>query len=309
MPNLSGRLWADQALGDIWVIDLATGKVTRVNTSANIYPTQPWSNVDGTTLVWAGSEKNSEGIASNQFNLYANGKPLVQAQEGLSYTDPALSADSKMLYFTRIGIGKDEPVLTRTIPLAVQMVSMDAPSAKPTTVVTEAMMPAPSADNQWLAYVRITNALSATKSIRLHNLQTGEDKQVVAPDRFYDVYGPRWMPDGKSLIFTAIVQLQAASPQDTASNSIALRLIDGFLPVHPAQAHAWNGDVWRVNADGTGLVQLTHQQLQAPIVAPSPDGKHIAIISNDGIYVLAADGRDFVQVSENGGNGGIAWTK
>ena len=305
MPQLTGRLWADQALGDIWVIDIATGAVSRANTGANVFPTQPWSDIAATTLVWAGSEKNSEGIASNQFSLYANGKTVMQAKDGLAYTDPALSNDGKVLYFTRIGIG-DESVTTRTIPLAVQMIVLDAPSAKPSTVVTAAMLPAPSADNQWLAYVQITNVLSATKSIRLHNLQTGEDKLVVAPDRFYDVYGPRWVPDGKSIIFSAVLQPQAKS--NPTERTAMLGVIDAVLPLQTANAHSWNGDVWRVNIDGTGLTQLTHEQLQAPIAAPAPDGKHIAIISNDGIYVMDADGRNLKQVSQDGGNGGIVWT-
>ena len=306
MPKLSGRLWADQALGNIWVIDVASGAVSRADTGTNVYPTQPWSDTEAKTLVWAGSEKNSEGIASNQFSLYANGKTIMQAKDGLAYTDPALSADGKVLYFTRIGLG-DEPVMTRTIPLAVQMIALDASSAKPSTIVTAAMLPAPSADNQWLTYVRITNALSATKSIRIRNLQTGEDTLAVAPDRFFDVYGPHWMPDGKSIIFSAALQPQAQS-NPTERNAL-LGVIDAVLPLQAANAHSWSGDVWRVNVDGTGLTQLTHAQLQAPIAAPAPDGKHIAIISNDGIYVMDADGRNFDQVSQDGGNGGIVWTK
>ena len=63
-----------------------------------------------------------------------------------------------------------------------------------------------------------------------------------------------------------------------------------------------------MNADGTGLTQLTRKQFQAPIVAPSPDGKHIALVSGDGVFVMDADGRNLVEVSRDGGNGGIVWT-
>ena len=251
MPQLSGRLWADQALGDIWEIDLASGNVTRANTGASVYPTQPWSDIAATTLVWAGSEKNNEGIASSQFSLYANGKTIMQAKDGLAYTDPAISTDGEVLYFTRIGFGEESTrdVTTRTIPLAVQLISLDTSSAKPTTVVTAAMLPAPSADNQWLAYVQIANILSATKSIRIRNLQTGEDKLVVAPDRFFDVYGPHWMPDGKSIIFSAALPPQANT--NPPERSVLLNVIDAILPAHAAYAHTWNGDIWRVNVDGS----------------------------------------------------------
>jgi hypothetical protein len=66
--------------------------------------------------------------------------------------------------------------------------------------------------------------------------------------------------------------------------------------------------VWRVKADGAGLVKLVQRDFAAPTVAPSPDGAHIAVLTLDGVWVMNADGSDLRQISTAGGNGSITWS-
>ena len=58
-----------------------------------------------------------------------------------------------------------------------------------------------------------------------------------------------------------------------------------------------------MNADGTGLTQLTHNSDRDSVPAWSPDGRRLAFHSNrDGdfeIYVMNADGTGLTQLTHN----------
>jgi Tol biopolymer transport system component len=302
---LAGRLWVDQALGDIWRIELASGQVSRVNTPSDIFPTQPSLTRDGKQMVLQGAPKTREGVPSQRFGIYIDGALALPAQGNFSYEDATWSADGKQIFFTRIGAESSEPKPTDSF-LAIQVAdASNVLSAR--TLITNAFQPAPSPTGEWLAYVAVDtrNPMSLTRSIRVRNLNSGEDRMLIKPDQFVDVYGPRWL-NNSQLIFSAADASSIA--QDT--NKVPMRMIDALLGVHVAAAHSWAGNVWRVNADGTGLVQLNRHKLQAPIAAPSPDGgKHTAVLAYEGVFVMDADGGNWTQISNDGGNGGIVWTQ
>ena len=301
MPQLAGRLWVDQALGDLWLIELASGKVSRVSTPNDIFPAQPSLTQDGAQLVLQGAKKTSEGTPNERFGLYVNGQLTLPVQGNFSYEDAMWSYDGQQIYFARVGIESNAPKPSDSF-LVVQVADVGATLA-PRTLITNAFQPAPSPTGEWLAYVSIdiSNPLSLTRSIRALNMKTNEDRVLVKPDQFQDVYGPRWL-NNTQIIFSAA----DAAVANSHSN---LGILDALLGVQVAAAHSWSGDVWQVNLDGTGLTQLSNEHLQAPIAAPAPDGKHIAALSYDGLFVMRADGTGWTQISEDGGNGGLVWTK
>ena len=60
-----------------------------------------------------------------------------------------------------------------------------------------------------------------------------------------------------------------------------------------------------MNADGTNVVQLTHSPANSFLPAWSPDGSHIAFVSDQSdnskirnIYVMNADGSNIVQLTK-----------
>lgn len=124
------------------------------------------------------------------------------------------------------------------------------------------------------------SAGSALNHVHVMDASGGAPVQVTAVEGSYS--RPSWSPDGARLLFS-----------------------DGTVG---------SGDILVVNADGTGLSNLTRSG--APDADPSwsPDGRRIAFTSNpdihDGndVYVMDADGTNLVQLFLGGWNSGPSWS-
>src|SRR5262245_66163706 len=90
---------------------------------------------------------------------------------------------------------------------------------------------------------------------------------------------------------------------------VALGLVLGSAPSRDSSAaqvgarpSVWNGDIYVVNADGTGRRRLTRDPAEEFDPAWSPDGTKIAFSRSDGrryqISVMNEDGSDPVQITQ-----------
>ncbi|TMG01061.1 MAG: hypothetical protein E6I06_16085, partial [Chloroflexi bacterium] len=88
-------------------------------------------------------------------------------------------------------------------------------------------------------------------------------------------YEPVWSPDGSKIAFSAY---------------------DGS-----------NTGIYVMNADGSGLRNLTNKSAFTAVPQWSPDGRQIAFVG-DGLYVMNADGSGIARVTNSASNfGAPAW--
>jgi Tol biopolymer transport system component len=300
-PSLRGRLWLDFALGDVWSIDLASGATTPALRTDDAFPGQPALTPDGSTLAHISGARIGDGFA-NRFSIAINRRVVLREDPRLSYLDPAVSPDGRRLFATRVGVPA-ERAESRVPTSASAIVAVPVDGGEVTLLRDDAMQPAVSPDGRAMAYLALDVSAppTVTRSLRVRDLQTGTDSLVVPDARFYDLYGPRWL-DNQTIVFSA-ADFTPVSPVPWP-----VHIVDALFGYAQARAHTWTGHIWRVTRDGGGLTRLTLAPLGAPIPAPSPDGRWLAILSMEGVQVLPPDGGPPLTITTSGGNGGIAWT-
>ena len=102
---------------------------------------------------------------------------------------------------------------------------------------------------------------------------------------------PLFSPDGKSILFSAIVPVQASAPT----------WLEKLFGVTVASAHTVPSEWWSVPLSGGVPDQLTHIQTTGLYASVSPDGKYIASTSGMGLFVMHQDGSELTILIDNSG--------
>jgi Tol biopolymer transport system component len=112
---------------------------------------------------------------------------------------------------------------------------------------------------------------------------------------------PLFLPDGKSLLFSAPVQV-------TSSIQPWYERLFGTLV---AQAHTVPSDWFRTVLTGGPADRLTHLQAPGLFASLSPDKTHIASYSTGGIFVMAPDGSGVTMILNDVGGiyGTVNWIR
>jgi len=66
IPGLSGTLWMDRSLGEIWEIQMPDGRVQRVPVPPGIFPIQPSVPLGGSPVSFAGAAPD----AGERYGIY-----------------------------------------------------------------------------------------------------------------------------------------------------------------------------------------------------------------------------------------------
>ena len=135
-----------------------------------------------------------------------------------------------------------------------------------------------SPDGMWIAFSTYDNPSEQIKDIYLiHPDGTGLTRLTNTPDADED--GPAWSPDSRQIAFSGRSRSDTVGPKD----------------------------IFRMNADGTGVVNVTTDPASEFDPAWSPDGTQIAFTStrhevNDGnyeIYIINVDGTGELRLTNN----------
>ena len=239
-----------------------TGEIRLTTSSRLIGAREPDWSPDGTRIVLS-----ADWVDQFQLRLYLipaqGGTPTLFSQIGFGRF-PSWSPSSDRIAFVSEREGDEGTVF--------ELSTVDAnPSAMPQILASHEPLhvedPAWSPDGTRIAYQVLLQAFPPLREIYVVPVGGGEPELVVGADRNGEA--PAWSPDGTKLV--------VASNAGTSS------------------------DLWIVNLDAGGELQLTTSVSNEITPAWSPDGSRIAYSSNEGgdydIWVVPTSGVDPVRLT------------
>jgi mono/diheme cytochrome c family protein len=219
---------------------------------------------------------------------------------------PAWAPDGQALY-----VGYSDLLSDPLAPVPdwlFEILRVDVTTGEQRRVLLDARDPAITRDGARMAYLRYDKA-NAAFSLHVAAPDGSGDRQVIGAGAFAAFYAPRFSPDGKQIVVSAI----GGPPTDDHGYPIgggAVSPFGGLLGLFEpptAEAHGAPWDIWVVNVDGTGLRRLPQAREDTPMALFAPDGRQIVIMGAGGIYLIGADGENFRQIDPLGDHGGLDW--
>jgi Tol biopolymer transport system component len=208
------------------------------------------------------------------------------------YSQPTWSPDGKYVYFVHIYYQST---------VIYKIMRMTYPDGKPETLMDQAYWPRISEDGSLLVYVS-RKPESGENELFFANAD-GTDRQPVPLNDLpvpFIIDAPMFSPDNQSIIFSSPLGLKAYAPSwMDRLLGVQVALANGSLP----------SDWWSVPITGGRPSQLTNLQASSLFGTFSPDKKHLASFSLNGIFVMNPDGTELTMVVNDVGGipGTVDW--
>jgi Tol biopolymer transport system component len=301
--NLTGRLvyingaYSGDSFGlQIRILNLVTGQVTTIFDA----PKYSWIyyltvSPDAKQLIMSYSPPSESGPAEQDlYSMPLDGSQPPQllftpptAED--SYVEVEWSPDGRYIYFTHVNF-QIPPATGQIYPL-YEIYRMPYPAGKPEKVAEKAYWPRLSPDSSRIVYVSV-DLFQRENKLFVANADGGAAHEVVlrgpAPPSIQDA--PIFSADGQSIFFSAPVPTQSYQPN----------WFDRVTGVMIARAHSnLPSDWWSVPAAGGEIVKLTNIQSAGLFASRSPDGRHIASYSLNGIFIMQPDGSELTMLLPN----------
>ena len=319
--------------GKLWAIDPLTGQGRSItpDLASDSYAGDPALSPDGNTIAFTvvvvpapnpsappsqrvlpGSDlwlMNGDGGDRRQ--LFAHDRP------GLLIEMPVWTPDGKAIVYTY-----SAPVLApdgRYTGSIRELQRLDIATGQRTTLVKDGEDAAFSSAGGAAPFAYIlTDPQTFQQSLWVADrLPTGAGdgsiaRRIIGPEaKFLAVNSPRFTPDGKRIVFAAAGQPTAdglpPAPATGGASGRFLRWLLGPLVPQGVEAHGPPADLWSIAIDGGDLRRVTTLNGDDPQPAFSPDGKQLAFLTGNGLYVANLDGGNPRKISERGGVSALVW--
>ena len=212
------------------------------------------------------------------------------------YTQVEWSPDGKYVYFVHYGV---EFQSSGQLDPDYDIQRMGYPDGQIEKIAENAFWPRLSSDSSRIAYIFVDPDSRETR-LFVANADGSSALQVPlsGPASQEILDSPIFSPDGQSILFSVPSPGQSYQPN----------WFEKLAGLQVAKAHNVPSDWWSVPVTGGTPTQLTQLQTINLFAAISPDQKHIASLSGDGIFVMDLDGSNLTQlVSDPGVHGTVSW--
>lgn len=308
--NLTGKLVylssataGDQVTSSIQMLDLATGQVATIFDAPQAWIFYATVSPDAKMLAMSytppAQSNSSWGRSLYIMPLDASTGPqplLTQPTPDDHYTQAEWSPDGKYIYAVHYNSKRPNGGQLDPIYDVLRIRYSDGQTEQ---TVDHAFWPRISSDSARLVYVFV-EPTSGKNELFVANGDGSNSQRVPlsgpgAPDV---IDAPIFSPDGQSILFSAPEPGQSYKPN----------FFERVMGIQVAKAHNVPSDWWSVPVTGGAPTQLTHLKTIHLFASLSPDQRHIASLSGEGIFVMDLDGSNLTRlVSDSGVHGTVRW--
>ncbi len=303
--SLSGRIVFTRGDNALWLLNPAPKASPQkiLTTAQSFTPTYPaWSH-DGKRIAYtllnlmaANGFPESDLLIANADGS-ANEVLLKHQQNGEQLSAPLWSLDDRVIYFSRLTLIYQNQIVSSA---KRELVRLDLQTQQQSVVLPDAHEFALSPRGDQFAYIRI-DPVNYAQSLWLSDTQGRAPHPALNSPSRGVLLSPRFSPDGQTVL------VASSSPLSAQVQPRGWRMPVWTPFVSIASAHGDPFDLWLVNLSNQTVRRLTELGEDMPHASWSPDGKWIAFVGAQGVYVMDAQGRNLQMVNRAGGHGQIDW--
>jgi len=311
MPGVPGSfLYA--VPGSLSILEPSTkNKRELVSLPSGSLPTHPAVSPDGKLIAFGLYKPSDNPRIPGGTDLMVVGRDgvgmriVLAHDEPLSYAaEPAWAPDGNALYFT---------YRSATGSTRLERVNLDGTGRTPLRL--RASNPTVSPDGLRLVYV-YSEPNSFIQSIWTAAADGSGPRSLLDGKDFDSLAFPRMNRDGDKVLLAAVGGPGIGVPPQARTWGPFVEALEthggGAAPAFESLRqrplpHGVPWDLWLMKADGSDLRRITDLGEDTPVPVWSPDGRWIAFSGEYGIYLMTAEGKNLVRISDEWVAGGLAW--
>lgn len=307
--NLTGKLVylnstmeGDQLTSNIQLLDLVTGEVATFFSISPAWVYYATISPDAKTLVisYAPPQQSNSSSVRSLYVLPLDGsaepQPLFTPPTSADrYTQVEWSPDGNYIYY--VHYNQDDPEAQFFEDYDVSR--MTYPDGKHEKILDHAFWPRVSSDSSKLVYVSLDPESGRNKLFVANNDGSNPQRVAMSGVPIPEIIdAPIFTPDGQLILFSAPEPTQSYVPN----------FFERLMGMQVAKAHSVPSDWWSVPVSGGAPTRLTNLQTINLFGSISLDGRYVASLSRDGIFVMDLDGTNLTQlVSDSRVHGTVTW--